>query len=861
MEKTKGLSSAEAQKRLAENGRNTLGTDKKASRLKMFTGQFKDVMVMILLAATAVSFVMGELSDAVTIMVIVVLNALLGFFQEYRTERTIESLKKLAAPTARVMRDGAATSVPAEEIVVGDVLLLEAGDKIAADCRITDAMALECDEATLTGESIPVTKGVAPCDEGKLNQVGMVYMGCIVTKGHGMAEVVRTGKSTQMGLVSDMLGEISEERTPLQKRLGELGKIIGAACIVICILVSAVGIFRGYAVFDMLFTGISLAVAAIPEGLPATVTISLALAVRRIYKQKALVHRLHSVETLGCTSVICTDKTGTLTMNKMTVTETYTAGFYSGEKSKDGSGAGNGERGLSASKGDIRGAVSADKNADLRMLLTCGVLCCNAVISADGAESGDPTELALLNYARKNHVTVGGYTRINENPFDSEKRSMTVTVKSAKGEICDFTKGAADVIIPAVTHILTNGSVRAITESDRRRANAACADMAEKGLRVLAFSYKRNGQNVFIGLQGMSDPLRPEIRGAVKKCKKAGIRIVMLTGDHKSTAAEIARQACILQGDVMTGAELARLTDEQLDRRLDTLSVVARVSPSDKLRIVRAFKRRGEIVAMTGDGVNDAPAVKEASIGVAMGIQGTDVTKDAAELVLLDDNFATLVSAVSQGRTIYSNIRKFIRYMLSCNIGEVLTMLIGMLMGLPVILVPIQLLLVNLVTDSLPAIALGMEPEDDSVMTRPPRKANESIFSGGLVGKILVRGIVIGACTIAAFMSAYSGEESLTAARTAALAALSVSQLVFVFECKDERRSIFTAQYAKNPFLLFAVAASLSVVLAAVYIPIAGGVFGTVPLDASIVAVVAALVTVPAVVTGIAKLLGSTKRG
>lgn len=822
---TKGLSSAEAAKRLAKNGRNTLGTEKKASRLKMFTGQFRDVMVMILLAATAVSFVMGEYSDAVTIMIIVVLNAALGFVQEYRTERTIESLKKLATPSARVIRDGKPCDINAEEIVVGDVLLLESGDKIAADCRLIEATALECDESMLTGESIPAAKCVSACDEGSLNQTGMAYMGCIVTKGRAAAEVVRTGKATQMGLVSGMLTEIGEEQTPLQKRLGELGKIIGAICIAICVLVSLVGILRGYELFDMLFTGISLAVAAIPEGLPATVTISLALAVRRIYRQKALVHRLHSVETLGCTNVICTDKTGTLTMNKMTVTEMRTFG----------------KKPLSST--------------DRKMLLTCGVLCNNAEITADGQEIGDPTEAALLNAARKEGVSVSGYSRISEVPFDSEKRCMSVTVRSRAGEVCEFIKGAADVVSAAATHILADGEVRSITAADRRKISAECDAMAGKGLRVLAFAYKRSGQHVFIGLQGMSDPLRPEIRSAVRKCKRAGIKLVMLTGDHKSTAAEIARQAGILDGgEVLTGAELARLSDDELDKRLDRISVVARVSPSDKLRMVRAFKRRGDIVAMTGDGVNDAPAVKEASIGVAMGIQGTDVTKEAAELVLLDDNFATLVSAVSQGRTIYGNIRKFIRYMLSCNIGEVLTMLLGMVLGLPVILVPIQLLLVNLVTDSLPAIALGMEPEDDSVMSVPPRKSDESIFSGGLIRRILVRGVIIGVSTLAAFCAAYGGG-SLETARTAALATLAVSQLVFVFECKDEKRSIFTARYLANPFLLFAAAVSLTVVALAVFFPPLCGIFGSVPLSPQNIATVAALVAIPAVLSGTAKLI------
>lgn len=803
--RTTGLTSAEAEKRLLRDGPNSIEQKKKRKALKMFAGQFKDVMVMILLAATAVSVVMGEYYDALTIMVIVVLNAALGFAQEYRTEKTLETIKAIAAPTAKVKRDGKTAVIPSENVVKGDIVLLEAGDKIPADCEILECMALQCDESALTGESVPADKSVSAVNIGELNQKGAVYMGTVVTKGHCTAQVFATGKSTQMGMVSDMLNEIEEEKTPLQKRLGELGKIIGIACVVICILVSVIGILRGNEIFDMLFVGITLAVAAIPEGLPATVTIALALAVRRIYKQKALVNKLHSVETLGCANVICTDKTGTLTANKMTVTEIYT---LSGEK-------------------EVKAAGYASK-----MLFTCGAVCNNS----DG-ENGDPTEAALILSAKKAGIGVTGYTRVSEIPFDSGTRFMEVTVKSSAGEYVSFLKGALDTIIGKCGYYLGSNGIEQITGAVKRKITDEMEKMTGRGLRTLAFAYKTaaNDKYILIGLQGMEDPLRPEIRSAVKKCEKAGIRIIMLTGDHINTAAEIASRAGIMKKGqkAYTGAELSRMSDSELSEKLENAAVFARVSPADKLRIVRALKKQGNIVAMTGDGVNDAPAVKEAAIGVAMGKTGTDVTKEAAKLVLLDDNFATLVNAVEQGRTVYSNIRKFIRYMLSCNIGEVFTMLFAMILGLPVPLLPIQLLLINLVTDGLPAIALGMEPCDRNIMEIPPRKGDESVFAGGMLWGILVRGLMIGAVSVAAFWTAY-GNFGLEAARTAALVTLSLSQLIFVFECKTEGKGIFTVSYLSNPKLIFAVLISLLVTLGVIYVPSFSAIFDTFSLNSEI---------------------------
>lgn len=829
----KGLTAKEAEERLRKNGANKLSEKKKTSPLLIFAGQFKDAMVMILLAATVISIVMGELYDAITIIVIVILNALLGFIQEYRTEKTIEALKRIAAPTAHVYRDGKIQSVETERLVTGDVIVLEAGDKIPADCRMLSGMAVECDESMLTGESIPVSKAVSAISGNSLNQKGALYMGTIMTKGHCEAEVIATGKATQMGMVSGMLTEIEEERTPLQKRLGELGRIIGISCIVICIIVSLCGILRGYEVFDMLFMGISLAVAAIPEGLPATVTICLALAVRRIYKQRALVNKLHSVETLGCTNVICTDKTGTLTMNKMTVMQVYT------------------NESLHES---VR--ISKASQADL-LLLKCARLCNNAVLDHKQC-SGDPTEVALLDLARKNQVDTSAYRRISETPFDSNSRFMEVVVQGADGKRTAFMKGAPDVVLGKCTHIQTDSGVRHITFADKKSINEALEIMTGKALRTLAYAYRADGGDyVFIGITGMNDPLRPEIKLAVKKCHRAGIKIVMLTGDHRNTALEISKQAGIFRhgNEIYTGAELEAMSDEELDKRLKNIAVFARVSPADKLRIVRAFKKQGAVVAMTGDGVNDAPAVKEASIGVAMGLQGTDVTKEAAQIVLLDDNFATLVSAVEQGRTIYGNIRKFIRYMLSCNIGEVFTMLFAMLLGMPVVLLPIQLLLINLVTDGLPAIALGMEPAEEKIMDMPPRRSEESIFAGGMLFRIVMRGLFIGICTLAAFAVIYKCDGDLAAARTSALGTLGLSQLIFVFECKDETRGIFNTCYKNNVKLIFAVLASLGLMLIAVFSGWLSPVFQTKVLDiGDVIATVGFSAAIP-IMAGFIKLL------
>ncbi len=848
----KGLSRSEAEERLAKYGGNVLAKEKKAHPLKIFLGQFRDVMIMILLAATVVSFFLGEIYDAVTIIIIVLLNAVLGFIQEYKTEKTLIALKNMTAPTAKCYRDGVLATVPAAELVPGDVVRLEAGDRVPADGVLLEAKGLLAEESILTGESAAVSKEVGNTadEDNSIGKANIVYSGTVVTKGTAEARVIATGVNAQMGKISGMLTDIDEELTPLQKRLAELGKAVAIICLVVCAAVAGAGILRGEPVFDMLMTGITIAIAAIPEGLPATVTIALALAVGRMLKKNALVHKLHSVETLGCASVICTDKTGTVTENKMTVTKAYC-----GKKEYDVSGNGYKIAGEITCGG---GRVNPASDAALRETLVCGTLCTGAAISSKkdvsarergrltaGGEwsvTGDPTEAALLIAAAKGGITaeklLHGRKKLDEIPFDSESRCMTVLYREAGGTVA-YAKGSVDVILDRCAFMLLDGDTVPLTAARKRDILAANDRMTEQALRVLALCKKElNGSSdmesgmTFLGLEGMLDPPRAEAKQAVKLCRSAHIRTVMITGDHKNTAAAVARQAGIMrEGDlVFTGAELDRMSDMELDGVIDKTAVFARVNPADKLRIVRAFKKRGEIVTMTGDGVNDAPAVKEASIGVAMGITGTDVTKQAADVVLLDDNFATLVSAVEQGRGVYANIRKFVRYLLSCNIGEVLTMFLGIVMGMPMVLLPTQILLVNLVTDGLPAVALGVEPPEKENMKKPPRKSDESFFSDGLMWKIIFRGVLIGLCTLGSFAAISALTGSVAAARTAALFTLVMSQLFHVFECKSEKKNIFTVPYLNNKKLILAVMTSVAVIFAAMYLPWLQVIFCTVPL-------------------------------
>lgn len=849
-----GLSQKEADRRLSEHGKNTLQETKKIRPFAIFICQFKDFLTMVLLACTAVTLFLGDYMEALTIGVIILCNGLMGFFQEFRTERTLEALRKMAAPKARVYRDGILTEIPGEELVPGDIVSLDTGDRVPADICLLEAAALSADESILTGESVPVSKKAAPTDEipeNALHQPELVYMGTILTAGRGVGRVIATGMGTQMGKIAGMIGEIEEEQTPLQKKLDQLGKYVAIGCLIICAIVAGAGILRGEPLLDMLLTGVSLAVAAVPEGLPAIVTISLALAVGRMVKQRSLIRRLHAVETLGCTDVICSDKTGTLTENKMTVQE-----IWCGGERLTVSGAGYQKSGdFKTEEGRF---ADPARFSPARRLLEIGALCNNASLEASPKSRsegefvpvGDPTEIALLVAGAKASLTAkslaGEYRRVLEIPFDSRSKQMSVVVEGKDGGKLLLVKGGYDVLLDRCAAAQTEDGTVPLTGAFRRRIDAENQRMAGKALRVLGFAWKalpsgapilaeslaRERGLIFSGLAGMMDPPRKEAKEAVSLSRKAGVKTVMITGDHKLTACAVARELGIWhEGDrVLAGEELSAMTEEQLSGVIEETTVFARVSPSDKLKIVRAFRRRGHITAMTGDGVNDAPAVKEADIGVSMGISGTDVTKEASDLILMDDNFATLVSAVKEGRVIYQNIRKFIRYLLSCNIGEVLTMFLGILMGLPVVLLPIHILLINLVTDGLPAIALGLDSAEKDVMKRPPRRASDGIFAGGLLTTILFRGALIGLTTLAVFLHFYqTGDVAL--ARTGAFLALVFAQLIHVFECRSEEKTIFGINPFRNVKLIFAVLISASIALAAVFFPPARVIFRTVPLN------------------------------
>lgn len=833
----KGLSDREAEKLLEKHGENVLSSEKRDSAAKIFASQFKDLLTLILLGAAAVSVFMGEFIDAFTIMAIVFINAVIGFSQEYKTERTLENLKKLASPKAAVFRNGRKTEIPASKIVPGDVVFLKAGDKVPADGKILSAASMAADESMLTGESLPVEKRIFSGGESSGIREDMVYMGTSVTSGHGEFLVTETGMETQMGKIAGMLKETKNEQTPLQQKLAVLSKYIAAGCLLICFIVTVTGILRGEPAFDMFLLGLSLSVAAIPEGLTAVITISLGLAVGRMLKKNALIRKLHSVETLGCANVICSDKTGTLTENRMTVTEIF---LPSGEVFHPEDFPGQKEK--------------------LRFPLLAAGICNNA--EANGAQkiSGEPTEAALLKTVLDCGIPFSDFVRRDEIPFDSARKLMSVSAKDKNGRHFVFSKGAPDVLLPLCREKLCKGEHLSISAGDRELFKKQLSAMAANALRVIAVAYKEDSAEkisednlCFLGFFGMIDPPRKGAAESVLKCRRAGIRTVMITGDHPETAFAIAKNLHIAsqKSEVITGAELDRLSDADFSKIVEHRNVFARVTPAHKLKIVRFLKKNGNIAAMTGDGVNDAPAVKEADIGVSMGKNGTDVTREASGIVLLDDDFSTLVSAAEEGRIIYGNIRKFIRYLLSCNIGEVVTMFFGMLMGMPVVLLPIQILMVNLVTDGIPAIALSFDPPQDDVMLEKPRKRDESVFSNGLGFKIIVRGILLGLSVLGAFGSVLGFTKNVDFARTAAFLALVFTQLIHVFECKSENRSLFKINLFNNMKLIFAVLSSAAIVLSTVYVPALNPIFKTVPLDLKSVLTVLGFSFAVPVVSGI----------
>ncbi|MGE5416909.1 MAG: cation-translocating P-type ATPase [Acidobacteriota bacterium] len=841
----KGLTSRQVSVRL-EKCRNIITASTRVHPLQALLAQFTDTMVLVLLGATILSGLLGDLIDAVTILSIVIINGILGFIQEYRAEKSLEEIKKLSSPFALVIRDGKQCKIPAEEVVPGDIIILDTGDRVVADIRLIDSSNLEIEESCITGESLPVAKsatGQVAVEAALGDRNNMAFTGTVITRGRGRGIVVATGMDTVMGEIAHMIQSSADEQTPLQRRLDNLGKVLIIVCVAACLAVVGLGLYRGENMVRMLLAGISLGVAAVPEGLPAVVTVVLALGVQRMAKRNAIVRKLPAVETLGCTTVICSDKTGTLTQNQMTVRKVAT---YKREIGVTGEGY------------DPEGQFLHGKNridplqsSDFKLLLEIGRDCNHAVIDKEGRRwsvQGDPTEGAIMALAKKAGLSESTSIE-SEIPFDSSRKMMSVVIKTAKGyRIC--VKGALEAVMSRCDRIMIDQKEDTITDTHRQHFVRLQEEWAVQAHRVLGFAYrdinlrdiktlndeKLESSLCLVGICGIVDPPRPSAIEAVKNCIQAGMIPIMITGDHPATALAIARQMGITQNQNVIGPDdIDKLTLRELAARTLKDRVLARVSPEHKLKIVKALKSRGHVVAMTGDGVNDAPAIKEADIGVAMGITGTEVTKEASAMVLADDDFSTIVAAVYEGRAIYDNIRKFIRYLLGGNIGEVLTMFLASLLGMPLPLLPIQILWVNLVTDGLPAMALGLEPPEPDVMNRPPRRPDESIFSRGLGWIIGGRGVFIGVSTLLVFFlgltySGVKGDHSLELARTMAFTNLVFAQLFYVFECRSENNSPFSIGFFSNPFLLIAIACSMLMQLAAVYLKPLNMIFGTTPL-------------------------------
>lgn len=839
-----GLTSQMAAERLAQKGRNELAeTDGKKSLFWRFLAQFDDFMILLLLGAAVVSVVISRLSgendvlDAVMILGIVVLNAALGLFQESKAEKALEALKKMAAPHARVIRDGIVREIPAAEVVPGDLLLLETGDAVCADGRVVESRSLKTEESALTGEALPVEKtsvGGLPEETATGDRKNMVLAGGYVVYGKGKVLVTATGMETEMGRIAAMLSRTSDSMTPLQKKLEQTGKQLGIGALAICALIFCMGILQEKPPFSMFMTAVSLAVAAIPEGLPAIVTIVLAMGTSRMSEKHTIVRRLSAVETLGGAQVICSDKTGTLTQNRMQVT-TWTD--YSHRE---------------------------PKNEDLRETVANLFALCNDCNVSDGNLQGEPTEKALGEYAQSMGIDFAALRRdmprVGEIPFSSARKRMTTLHKTEDGWI-SVTKGAPDILLEKCAFCMEGSGQVPFDNRRKSMARMVNGEMAAQALRVVAVAFRQWSEKpplteealernlVFAGMAGMVDPPRPEVKEAVHLCRQAGIRPVMITGDHVLTAEAIGRELGIYQkGDcAVTGAELDEMSDKELETAAETCTVFARVAPEHKVRIVQAFQKRGNVVAMTGDGVNDAPALKTADIGCAMGKSGTEVAKGASDLILTDDNFATIVEAVREGRGIYDNIRKAVHFLLSSNIGEILTIFVAMLLGWAAPLLPIQLLWVNLVTDSLPAIALGMEPAEENIMERPPRKNTGSLFGDGLGGRILLEGVMIGVLALLAFGIGhvyFDQENGYAVGRTMAFAVLSLSQLVHAFNMRGEG-SLGKLPFCSNKWLLMAFVVGVALQCVVIMMPPLAGVFQVVPLNGEQWLLTAALALAP----------------
>lgn len=878
-----GLQQADAERRLQQIGLNQLEQTGGRSLWGLFIDQFKDFMIGVLLVATLISGMMGEYADSLTIIAIVFVNAILGFVQEYRAERALAALRELTSPEIAVLRSGHEETVDVRQLVPGDVVMLQAGVRIPADLRVLLATAMEVEEAALTGESLPVRKSMQPVQERSLlgDRTSMLYAGTLVTRGHGRGLVVATGMDTEVGRIAALLQGAEQELTPLQLRLEQLGRYIVWACLAVCAAVVGLGVLRGEAPANMFLAGVSLAVAAIPEGLPAIVTIALAIGVQRMIRVNAIVRKLPAVETLGCSTVICSDKTGTLTKNEMTVRTLWLPGSQVAV-----SGDGYEPTGEFRRDGKVLRPLS---EPDIEWLLTIGLLCNNSDIRLSEESvgrgrpatrftaKGDPTEASLVSLAAKAGLERERLFRAwqlqDEIPFDSVRKRMTV-VANRGGESYVCCKGAPDVLLSRCSRYQQGKEVRRMTQAMRDSALAEVERMGDQALRVLAVAYRLVNTTVgrreddleqdliLVGLCGMIDPPRPEVKAALRICQTAGIRTVMITGDHARTARAIACELGLTgESDlVVTGEDLDRFSERELSEAVRRGRVFARVSPHHKLEIVRLLKRAGHVVAMTGDGINDAPALMESDIGVAMGQSGTDVAKEASALVLSDDNFATIISAVREGRAIYDNVRKFIRYLLACNVGELLTVFLTMLLGLPLPLKPLQILWVNLVTDGLPAMALGVEAGDSDLMRRPPRKKTEGVFARGLARKILTRGMLIGVTTTGVFAVSLRLTGNLQLARTMAFATLVFCQLFHVFDCRSENLSILEKGLFSNPFLVLAVLISTLMFLAVIYLPTARSLFDTAVLSSSQWAVLLTCSGLPTFLIGIRRLILHRRR-
>lgn len=844
-----GLTSVEAKKRMSEYGENKLSEKKKKTNFQRFCDQFKDVMILILIVAAVISFGIAcvegkpvEFFEPVLILLIVVLNAFMGMMQESKAEKALEALKDMSAPHARVLRDGEEKLIDAFELVPGDIIHLEAGDFIPADARLIKSVSLKCEESALTGESVPSEKEYHACVKENASigdRSNMVFSGCSVTYGTAEAVVTATGMTTEMGKIADLLEGEGSIQTPLQKKLAQLGKYLGFLALAACGVIFVVGLVGGMPIMDIFMTAVSLAVSAIPEGLPAIVTIVLSIGVQRMVKKNALIRRLPAVETLGSASVICSDKTGTLTQNRMTLVKAYVDGDADTEE------------------------ITAENTEDVKKLLAFATLCCDGSVVIEGNEErhiGDPTETSIILAAHKNGMPkaqlMDRYPRLAEIPFDSDRKLMSV-VNRIDGKNIVIVKGAFDMM-----------ESRCI-KGDVDKARKAVEHMSEEALRVLAVAYKvienvpdnlvseelENGLTL-MGLVGMIDPPRQEAKAAVETCKKAGIRPVMITGDHVVTATAIAKELGIFrEGDrAVTGAELDNMTDAQLDENVEHISVYARVSPENKIRIVKAWQKKGKIVSMTGDGVNDAPALKAADIGCAMGITGTDVAKGAADMTLTDDNFATIVDAVREGRGIYANIKKVVGFLLGTNIGEVVAVFTAMLLWRKSPFLSMQLLWINLVTDSLPAIALGMESVETDIMDRKPKPKDESIFANGYGVQIVLQGIMFAVLTLIAFRIGEDAMGSLAGGQTMAFMVLSMSQVIQAFNMRSEH-SLFKIGIFTNHKLNWACLISLALVVLVLFTPVRIA-FGLITLTGKLYLTALCLILVPVLLMELAKAFG-----